>query len=205
MKKLICASDVKEKYELGQRIIEIDQQTLITPAAKDLAEEYQLTFQCKTLAEKSTHPDLQPELSKEFLLSLLKQLLADETLNLPLVPYKYLKHASGLKIVNGASIQMDLLATGNSQAKISHQTVLTENESSLRAGIFIIEASEFTYKALTDETAYLIQGQLELSLNGQTYQAEAGDILFFPKDSQVTLSSSELAKIYYSGLGKEEA
>jgi len=44
MKKVLCASDVESAYTNDKADIEVDKDTIITPLARDLIEEYELNL-----------------------------------------------------------------------------------------------------------------------------------------------------------------
>lgn len=68
---MICASDVESLHEENKRVIPISENTIVTPSAHDLAEEYAMTF--KVEKETLDLPDLMTgEWSKESLVILLK-------------------------------------------------------------------------------------------------------------------------------------
>ena len=46
MKKLICTKEVEEAEKQGQKVIYIDENTLVTPAAKDAAINAGIEFVC---------------------------------------------------------------------------------------------------------------------------------------------------------------
>ena len=44
MKKLVCVKDIESFSKLGEKVFCIDENTIITPSAKDAAKSYGITF-----------------------------------------------------------------------------------------------------------------------------------------------------------------
>lgn len=191
MKKLICAADVRQSYEKGTKKIGVDQKTIVTPSARDLADELGVIFDetaCLQLTEES--------ISKNQLVELLKQLLSGDVIQKQ--PYLADKHANGLKVVHGSSVRMDHLDTGNAANKVTSQEILSGNEAHLSAGFLDIDHCSFGWKLTYEEIDYVIEGTLQITIDGKTYTAKAGDMVFVPNGSDVTWQSPDRAKMFYA-------
>lgn len=193
MKKLICAADVRQFYEEGTKKIKVDKKTIVTPSAKDLADELGLAF-TKTTADCSQLTE--DSISKNQLVDLLKQLLsAEKTQDLP---YQADKHSNGLKVVHGSSVRMDHLDTGNAADKVTSQEILSSDEAHLSAGFLDIDHAAFGWQLTYEEIDYVIEGTLQITIDGKTYTAKAGDMVFVPNGSDVIWQSPDRAKMFYA-------
>ena len=48
-----------------------------------------------------------------------------------------------------------------------------------------------------DEVNYLLEGTVNLAVNGRNYQAKAGDVFYIPKDTPLLLSAQQRARIFF--------
>ena len=74
MKQLISVKTLEEAHANGETECLVTQNTLVTPAAKDLAVEYGMTFVHR---KETAKPMSAEEITKEDLFAMLKQLIAD--------------------------------------------------------------------------------------------------------------------------------
>ena len=72
-------------------------------------------------------------------------------------------------------------------------------EESPRIGIGFMEMREssFPWTLRYDEADYIIEGTLDIIVNGRTIRGNAGDVLFIPKDSSIEFSAPHYAKFMY--------
>lgn len=191
MKKLICLEDVTKAHETGESLC-VDQSTIITPAAQDLIEELHVSLDesCEIQSKKVNLPD---ELSQETLLQLLKMILAGEA-----TPFRCEKHASGLKVVKGSSVEMTTFENGNPEAKVFYQELISKEEAKISAGFLEIDHSQFDWELSYEEIDYVISGTLEITIEGQKFTACPGDVVFVPKGSKVIWGSPDKVKLFYA-------
>jgi ethanolamine utilization protein EutQ len=205
MKKLICAADIEALHKEGKKCLLVTKQTIITPSAKDLAEEYQIVFQMQ--AETEGIIDLAPyeSISKEGLVSLLRQLVAEAGINqLSNLPFAYEKHTSGLKIVKGTTVKLNPVQPDN--PRIRYQELITPTESRFSGGILEIEESSYYDDTGLESLSYVIDGELQLTIAGTTYTANQGDTIFIPENQAVSWSTPNKVTILcgkLKGVGKE--
>ncbi|AKL96454.1 ethanolamine utilization protein EutQ [Clostridium aceticum] len=218
MKKLICAKDVETAEKQGQKIIYIDSNTIITPSAKDVAQACGIVFSteapvCET---KPACEEKAPEMIKvsesvkacgdgldsEMIYKLLKAMMDKGLLSGILdsiVNPKYVAESAsnGLKVVRGNSVKFDALDTGDPDAKVSYQELISKDESSMRAGFLMIDDSKFDRELTCQEINYVIEGALTVTIDGKPLTAYPGDVVYIPSDSKVTRASSGKAKVFY--------
>lgn len=193
MKKLICAEDVETLKSKGDQVILIDNDTIITPSARDLADEYHMTFK-KGLSEKFNDLSDTQNITKEYLVTLLKNLLSEAGMSgLAEAPFEYQKHASGLKIVRGSTVKLSPLRAGNEG--VSYQEILLSEESHFQLGILEIDHSHFCEKDMPESVNYVVNGGLQVTIDDTTFDASQGDIIFVPKASTIKWSTPSKATI----------
>ena len=114
------------------------------------------------------------------------------------LPYESECDVNGLKIVRGNTVKLDVFDTGNPDANAHYQELVSKEESKMSAGFLVIEKSRFDWELTYEEIDYVIEGTLTVELNGKTYTAHAGDVLFVPSGSKVVWGSPDKAKIFYA-------
>ena len=189
MKKLICLEAVTKAHEAGEPLC-VDQNTLITPAAQDLIEELNIPLKESCIEEELNLPD---ELNQETLLQLLKMILAGGTAS-----FQSEKHASGLTVVRGSTVEMNPFETGVPEAKVFYQELISKEEAKISAGFLEIDQSRFDWELSYEEIDYVISGTLEITIDGQKFTALPGDVVFVPKGSKVTWGSPDKVKLFYA-------
>lgn len=209
MKKLICAKDMEEFIATGKRKFHVAKEMIITPSAKDLAKASEVEFTTEepvissssNLSAKISADNLDMEtmfkvfktmMDKGFLQEMLKCLKGSS------LPYEAECDASGLKVVRGNSVKMDVFDTGNPEAKAYYQELVSKEESKMSAGFLTIENSRFDWELTYEEIDYVIEGTLTVEINGNTFTAYPGDVLFVPSGSKVVWGSPDKAKIFYA-------
>ncbi|MFL2029269.1 cupin domain-containing protein [Loigolactobacillus zhaoyuanensis] len=195
MKKLICIKSVEAVHIKGQQNYSVDKDTIITPAAKDLADEYGISFVHDKAQSASTAGH---NFTKKDLVELLKGIIADGGLENSNLPFKAECHSNGLKVVKGGSVRMDEFETGNPAADVKFQELVSKEESQMSAGFLEINHSSFDWKLTYEEIDYVISGTLQVVIDGKKYTATAGDVLFVPSGSDVTWGSPDQAHIFYT-------
>lgn len=213
MKRLICAKDVEAVKKQGNKVIYIDSNTIITPSAKDVAGACGIEFStetpvCGTKAtceEKAAEPAKNCEngLESEMIYNLFKAMMDKGLLNGVFEsianpkPYVSESAGNGLKVVRGNSVKFDTFDTGNPDAKVSYQELISKDEASMSAGLLTIDHSKFDWELTYEEIDYVIEGTLTVTIDGRTLTAYPGDVLYVPSGSKVTWGSPDKAKVFY--------
>jgi len=210
MKNLICADDITKLVKQGEKNLCVEPGTVFTPSAKDAAKAAGLTI-CegnlesgsvsKTVAETSTGNG---EINSDAIYTALKLmqnkgLLSELTEKAPEQPYSS-ESEGGVKLVCGKSVKMDVLDTGNPDAKARYQELISSTDGTkIPSGFLEIDNSEFEWELEGyEEIDYVIEGTLSISINGRTLTAHAGDVFFIPAGSKVIWCSPDKARVFYS-------
>lgn len=209
MKRLICAKDMEEFLATGEKVFCIDKDVILTPSAKDIAKNNDISITTEKASEKeicSTNCKGVESLDSNKLLEMFKELINEGLLQEMLKilasgeDSKFVSSCdeSGLKVVRGSSVKMDVFDTGNPNNKVYFQELISKDESKMSAGFLIIEDSKFEWELTYEEIDYVIEGTVTVEINGKTYEANAGDVLFVPKGSKVVWGSPNKAKLFYT-------
>ncbi len=201
MKQLICAKDVEKLNAEGKKVFYVEKVSIITPSAKDAADAFGIKF-CDKEEEQ---PQAQApaafaglDMDSEKIYMVLKTLMEKGLLNDIMKPYESESHGNGLKVVRGSSVKMDVFDTGDPSVKAYYQELVSKDESHISAGFLVIDHSSFEWELTYEEIDYVIEGTLTVTIDGKTYTAKAGDVLFVPSGSNVIWGSPDKARVFYA-------
>ncbi len=207
MKKLICAKEVESLVKEGKKVFYIDCDTIVTPSAKDVAKANGITFSteapvcCESPSEilKSCGGNIDSDMIYNVLKTMMdKGLLKGMFETAPALPYVADKDCGGLKVVRGNSVKLDVFDTGDPNVKAYYQELVSKDESQMSAGFLVIENSSFEWELTYDEIDYVMEGTLTVTINGKTFTAYPGDVLYVPKGSKVIWGSPDKARVFYT-------
>lgn len=213
MKRLICAGDIEALSNEGKKVCVVGPQTIVTPAARDAADTFGITFcdeEPKAEPVKAVSSEKAPAeicgtdgITSDQIYQMLKVLMDKGLLGELLKccnnkPYESESHANGLKVVRGKTVKMDVFDTGDPNATAYYQELVSKEESHMSAGFLVIDHSEFAWELTYEEIDYVIEGTLTVTIDGKKYTANAGDVLFVPSGSKVIWGSPDKARVFYS-------
>jgi len=206
MKKLISVKDVEDLDKQGKKVFYIDSNTIITPSAKDTAELCGIKFSFETNccegvsgSEKACDGEIDSNMIYTVLKTMLdKGLLKGMMDSDPNQPYLAERDSGGLKLVRGNTVKFDYFDTGNQNNKVYYQELISKDDSKMSAGFLTIEKSSFEWELYYEEIDYVIEGTLTITINGKTFTAYPGDVLFVPSGSKVVWGSPDKARIFYT-------
>lgn len=199
MKRLICADDMETFVKSGEKTFFIDNDVILTPSAKDIAKNNGIEVTTKKVNQKEIE-NLDSEKLLDIFKAMINEGLLQEMLNSLTNDSKFSAECdkNGLKVVKGNSVKMDIFDTGNPEANVHFQELVSKDESKMSAGLLTIEDSKFEWELTYEEIDYVIEGTLTVEINGKTYTANEGDILFVPSGSKVVWGSPNKAKVFYT-------
>jgi len=208
IKKLICAKDMEEFLVSEEKQFYINKNMIVTPSAKDIAKSNGIEIISEKVSEKCEviNSSVFESLDSKKLLGMFKELVNQGLLQEML---KCLASASsskfnsecdesGLKVVRGRTVKMDVFDTGNLNNKVYFQELISKDESQMGAGILTIEDSKFERELKNEEIHYVVEGTVTVEINGKTYTANEGDVLFVPNNTKVIWGSLNKAKLFYT-------
>lgn len=111
---------------------------------------------------------------------------------------KRIDKQSGVMAVRAAQVKPKPFATGKDGDKVYLTDLFTLDESPrLGSGIMEMDASCFDWVLKYDEIDYVIEGRLEIIIDGRKIVGEAGDVILIPKDTAIQFSVPEFARFLY--------
>ena len=105
---------------------------------------------------------------------------------------------SGIMRVATSSVKPAPFDTGKSGDKVFLTDVSTLEESPrIGAGVMEMDHTDFDWTLKYDEWDYVIEGTLEIVINGRRVAGNAGDMIFIPANSSITFSCPTTCRFVY--------
>lgn len=136
-------------------------------------------------------------IDRETLEKILKKVVAEELSKKVSTFEKYIDK-SGVGVIKTSTVKPEPFDTGKPGDKVFLTDVLSLDESErLGCGIMEMEETAFDWILNYDEIDYVIDGTLEIIIDGKTVTGNRGDILFIPKGSKIQFSAPNFARFMY--------
>lgn len=208
MKQLITALDIKNLLSSGKKVLYLEPGTIVTPSAKDACKESGITIEfgtapaeacCPTAAcPAETLPVISPgPITPEMISQIVCQVMA----NMPgLTPSLMTKEVdpSGIALIKGKSVFCESFNTGNPNDKVGLTEIMTRKESpNMTTGFMTMDHSAFDWHLMYEEIDYVVEGTLDIIINGKTYRGQAGDVLYIPRDTKITFSTPDSCRFFF--------
>lgn len=121
-----------------------------------------------------------------------------EKLNLNTSEFEKHKDRSGIMSIKTSSVKLEKFETGKEKDKVFLKDIMTLEESPrLGCGLMEMEESSFAWTLKYDEIDYIIDGVLEVEIDGRKVAGYKGDIIFIPKNSSINFTAPKYAKFMY--------
>ena len=105
---------------------------------------------------------------------------------------------SGVMSVRTATVKPAAFDTGKPGDKVFLTDVSTLDESPrMGAGVMEMDHSGFDWTLKYDEWDYVIDGTLEIVIDGRRIVGNAGDLIFIPRNSSITFSCPTTCRFVY--------
>jgi ethanolamine utilization protein EutQ len=75
--------------------------------------------------------------------------------------------------------------------------VSLEESPRLGVGVMDMTKTSFPWTLRYDEVDYILEGTLDIKINGRTVRADAGDLLYIPMNSSIEFCAPSYAKFVY--------
>jgi ethanolamine utilization protein EutQ len=137
-------------------------------------------------------------IDKDLLRKIIHEVVAEQG-QLQTDPFeKKIDRQSGVISVRAAQVKPKPFATGKEGDKVFLTDLFTLEESPrLGSGIMEMESSCFDWILKYDEIDYIIEGRLEIIIDGRKIVGEAGDVILIPKNTAIQFSVPEFARFLY--------
>ncbi|GFP36034.1 ethanolamine utilization protein EutQ [Candidatus Hakubella thermalkaliphila] len=195
MKKLISTQDVRNLYYSGQKELVVTRDQIITPEARDLAKvlSMKVVYADDILSEVKTDTDLIRNLVSQ-VLERLGQTDAGQGPRM----FNAERDPSGITLVRGDTVKMGKFDSDIPGQNIGLTDLITEKDSSpMAAGIMCWDKASFPWTLNYHEIDIVLDGQLDITIDGRTYSGKRGDVFYIPKGSSITFGTPTFVKFFY--------
>lgn len=111
------------------------------------------------------------------------------------------KDKSGITSIKLPTVKVDesnRLDTGNPNDAVYTKDLFNLEESPrLGCGMMEMKETTFDWTLNYDEIDYVIEGTLDIIIDGRTVSASAGELIFIPKGSSIQFSVKDYARFIY--------
>ena len=136
-------------------------------------------------------------LDRETLEKILRKVVEEE-LSRKVSGFEKYMDQSGVGVVKIPSVKLEKFDTGNPDDKVYLTDVFSIEESGrLSCGVMEMEESAFDWTLNYDEIDYVIEGTLEIIIDGRKITGNRGDVILIPKGSRIKFSAPEFARFLY--------
>ena len=106
---------------------------------------------------------------------------------------------SGIISIKLPCIKPEPFDTGKPGDRVFLKDLVSLKESPrLGFGIMEMDHSSFDWTLNYDEVDYVIEGRLEILIDGSKVAADKGEVIFIPKGSSITFSAPDFARFTYT-------
>ncbi|MDN5341195.1 cupin domain-containing protein [Oceanotoga sp. DSM 15011] len=137
------------------------------------------------------------EINKEIIENIVREILTEGLKNNSEIK-KNIEPLSGILSVDMNTVKPEKFDTGKEGDQVYLKDILTLEESPrLGAGLMEMKETTFDWTLEYDEVDYIIEGTLEININGKKVKASAGNVIFIPKGSSIQFCVPDYAKFLY--------
>lgn len=136
-------------------------------------------------------------IDKDFIESIIRDVIKEE-MNKSNKKQKKHIDPSGIISLDPNTFELEKFPFKISSDRVLIQDVLTLEESPrLGCGIMEMDDTSFEWNLTYDEVDYIIDGTLEIIIDGRKVTANAGEVIFIPKNTKITFSAPNKARFLY--------
>lgn len=224
MKVLISCNEVRAAIEAQKKELIVPRGAIVTAAARDMADQARIRLVPESLAAEGSQtvaasptaaaaPTTATALTaavsatacgagtvtidQALIMSIVSQVLA----RLPGVTQGggmvVEVDPSGVRLIRGDTVRQEPFNTGNPKDRVTLTEILTAKESPMCAGFMTMEKSVFSWDLKYAEIDLIVEGALDITVNGKTFHGKKGDVFFIPRDTTVTFGCPESVKFFF--------
>lgn len=105
---------------------------------------------------------------------------------------------SGVISMNIDGLKLDPFPFPIESDRVKLLDILSLEESPrLGCGVMELDDTSFEWKLSYDEVDYILEGTLDIIIDGRTVRAQAGEVLFIPKDTKIRFSTPNKTRFLY--------
>lgn len=224
MKILISGQTVREAKSRGQTRLPAGNNVLITPEARGLADQLGIQFDPNSnTLDCSPAEQLSPEM-ENIRAAVISRLPADVACKPELVEQIVSKVCSaqkvasptsappaasgsgtvansgtaGIKLVRGSDVHLGVFPGAGTDKQVGIADVITAADGApIAAGFMAWSQCFFPWTLDYDEIDLVLEGELHVRHNGQTFIGKAGDVMYVPKGSAIEFGTTSAVRFFY--------
>jgi ethanolamine utilization protein EutQ len=105
---------------------------------------------------------------------------------------------SGIMSIKLPVVKPEPFNTGKAGDRVFLKDLVSLEESPrLMFGVMEMDRSAFDWTLNYDEVDYIIEGRLEIKIDGRTVAADKGEVIFIPKGSSIAFSAPGFTRFMY--------
>lgn len=106
---------------------------------------------------------------------------------------------SGITVVRGRTVRLDAFAAAGEGKNVKLKDVVTgADRSPMSAGFMSWRREDsFAWTLDYDEVDLVLEGTLEISIDGRAVRAQEGDVVFIPKGSKIVFGTPHRVRVFY--------
>lgn len=212
MGRFISAAVLRDMAKTDKNIV-IDNDSILTPSAKDLAKELGITIikgrqeiiSRSVIGRATGGPSVQlmNSESKDNPSGLAEPVIlkADLKRTVQKIVEEFLKPACEhprATHIKGETVVIQPFLEAPPGQKVGLVDVISSREGNLCSGFMTFDHSRLPWFLNYDEVDYIIEGDFVLEVEGKVFRAKAGDVVYIPKGSKVVFSSPTFCKVFYA-------
>lgn len=78
------------------------------------------------------------------------------------------------------------------------RVVTSEHSDTLGSGLCLFERCSFPWRLTYDECVHVLEGEMEVEVEGESLRAGVGDVVFLRAGSEVTYRFAERCRLFYA-------
>ena len=224
MKTLISAETVRQAQASGLLCLPAGKNVLITPEARSLADQLGIRLDPDSNSMAAEENGCDAAQMKAIRAAVLSKLPADVASKPELVEQIIKKVCSsqkkttpatalqptagtgtapvvasgGIKLVKSEDVHLGIFPGAGADKQVGIADVITAADGApIAAGFMAWSQCFFPWTLDYDEIDLVLEGELHIRCNGQTYVGKSGDVLFIPKGSSIEFGTPNTVRFFY--------
>ena len=209
MGRFISEAVLREMAKMDKEIF-LEEDSILTPSAKDLAKELGITItkgRQEIVSQKVTGQSAGQSGNPLGERRHTSEVIGTDTQNADLkravqkIMSEVLKPACEnpkATHVVGKNVVIQPFAEAPPGQKIGLVDVIDARVGNMASGFMTFDHSRLPWFLNYDEVDYIIEGDFVLEVEGKVFRAVAGDVVYIPKGSKVVFSSPTFCKVFYA-------
>lgn len=137
------------------------------------------------------------EFDKNFLEGIIREVIKEELEKSDDAP-KIQRDPSGVMGIDPKTVKLEPFPFPVDAKRVSLADLFTVEESPrLGAGIMELDHTSLDWTLTYDEVDYVIEGTLDIIIEGRKVSAGPGEVILIPKDTKITFSTPDKVRFFY--------